>query len=50
MGSIALRGTHSRQLTKSHRGAITTQESRLLRWALVEGVSRYHGGSVLAAK
>lgn len=36
--------------TKSHRGAITKQGSKLLRWALIEGASRYHGGPVLAAK
>jgi hypothetical protein len=26
-----------------HRGSITGQGSRLLRWAAVEAVSRYHG-------
>ena len=33
--------------TKTRRGKISKQGSRLLRWALIEGISRYHGGDVL---
>jgi transposase len=41
---------HRESDTKTRRGRITKQGSRLLRWALIEGISRYHGGPVLAAK
>ncbi len=30
--------------TKTYRGSITKQGSRLLRWSAIEAVSRYHGG------
>jgi transposase len=40
---------HRESDTKSRRGAITKQGSRLLRWALIEGMARYHGGPHLAA-
>lgn len=39
---------HHESDTKTRRGAITKQGSRLLRWALIEGISRYHGGPGLA--
>jgi transposase len=29
---------------KTTRGSITKQGSKLVRWALIEAVSRYHGG------
>jgi transposase len=35
---------------KTRRGKITKQGSRLLRWALIEGISSTHGGDVLAAQ
>jgi transposase len=35
--------------TKAHREGISKQGSRLLRWALVEGTARYHGGPKFAA-
>jgi transposase len=40
---------HHESDTKAHRSGITKQGSRLLRWALIEGISRYHGGAKLAA-
>lgn len=40
---------HRESDTKTRRGAITKQGSSLLRWALIEGISRYHGGPHLAA-
>jgi transposase len=42
--------SHRESDTKTRRGRITKQGSRLLRWALIEGISRYHGGEVLAAQ
>ena len=39
---------HHESDTKTRRGKISKQGSRLLRWALIEGISRYHGGEVLA--
>jgi transposase len=42
--------SHRESDTKTTRGRITKQGSRLLRWALIEGVSSTHGGPVLAAK
>lgn len=33
----------------AHRQGITKQGSKLLRWSLIEGVSRYHGGAKLVA-
>jgi transposase len=38
---------HHESDTKTRRGKISKQGSRLLRWALIEGISRYHGGDVL---
>jgi transposase len=32
-----------------HRGELTKQGSRLVRWAVIEGTVRYHGGAKLAA-
>jgi transposase len=40
---------HRQSDTKTTRGSITKQGSRLVRWALIEAVSRYHGGPALAA-
>jgi transposase len=34
---------------KGHDTDITKHGSKLLRWALIEGISRYHGGPYLAA-
>jgi transposase len=34
---------------KGHDEGITKKGSKLLRWALIEGISRYHGGPHLAA-
>jgi transposase len=42
--------SHRESDTKTRRGRITKQGSRLLRWALIEGISRYHGGPVLAVQ
>ena len=42
--------THRESDTKTRRGRITKQGSRLLRWALIESISRYHGGPVLNAQ
>jgi transposase len=39
---------HRESDTKTVRGAITKQGSKLVRWALIEAVSRYHGGPKLA--
>jgi transposase len=39
---------HRQSDTKTTRGPITKQGSRLVRWALIEAVSRYHGGPRLA--
>jgi transposase len=47
---VFLGGAHARQHesdTKTRRGKISKQGSLLLRWALIEGISRYHGGDVL---
>ena len=40
---------HRQSDTKTTRGSITKQGSRLVRWAVIEAVSRYHGGPALAA-
>jgi transposase len=40
---------HHESDAKTRRGRITKQGSRLLRWALIEGISSTHGGDVLAA-
>jgi transposase len=39
---------HRESDTKTVRGSITKQGSKLVRWALIEAVSRYHGGPKLA--
>jgi transposase len=39
---------HRESDTKTVRGSITKQGSKLVRWALIEAVSRYHGGLRLA--
>jgi transposase len=39
---------HRESDTKTVRGPITKQGSKLVRWALIEAVSRYHGGVHLA--
>jgi transposase len=41
---------HRESDTKVVQGAITKQGSRLVRWALIEAISRYHAGPVLSAK
>jgi transposase len=41
---------HRESDTKVHRGRITKQGSRLVRWAAIEAVARYHGGEVFNAK
>jgi transposase len=40
---------HRESDTTVRRGPITKQGSRLVRWAVIEAVSRYHGGPGLAA-
>ncbi len=40
---------HRESDTVVHRGAVTKQGSRLVRWAVIEGTVRYHGGPKLAA-
>ena len=40
---------HRESDTKVQRGAVTKQGSRLVRWAVIEGTVRYHGGGKLAA-
>jgi transposase len=40
---------HRESDTKVHRGGVTKQGSRLVRWAVIEGTVRYHGGPKLAA-
>jgi transposase len=39
---------HRESDTTVRRGRITKQGSRLVRWALIEAVSRYHGGPALS--
>jgi transposase len=39
---------HRQSETKTTRGPITKQGSKLVRWALIEAVARYHGGPGLA--
>jgi transposase len=41
---------HRESDTKVHRGRITKQGSRLVRWGAIETVARYHGGDVLQKK
>jgi transposase len=40
---------HRESDTTVHRGQMTKQGSRLVRWAVIEGTVRYHGGNKLAA-
>jgi len=40
---------HRESDTVVHRGGVTKQGSRLVRWAVIEGTVRYHGGDKLAA-
>jgi transposase len=40
---------HKESDTTVRRGGVTKQGSRLVRWAVVEGTVRYHGGGKLAA-
>jgi transposase len=40
---------HKQSDTTVHRAQLTKQGSRLVRWAVVEGTVRYHGGGKLAA-
>jgi len=40
---------HRESDTTVHRGQLTKQGSRLVRWAVIEGTVRYHGGGKLAA-
>jgi transposase len=42
--------SHRESDLKTTRGKITKQGSRLLRWALIEGISATHGGPVLATQ
>jgi len=39
---------HHESDTTVHRGEMTKQGSRLVRWAVIEGTVRYHGGTKLA--
>ena len=39
---------HRESDTTVHRGRITKQGSRLVRWAVIEAVARFHGGPTLA--
>jgi transposase len=40
---------HAESDTTVRRGSVTKQGSRLVRWAVIEGTVRYHGGGKLAA-
>ena len=40
---------HHESDTTVRRGGVTKQESRLVRWAVIEGTVRYHGGTKLTA-
>jgi transposase len=41
---------HHESDTKTRRGRISKQGSRLLRWALIEAISCYHGGEILSSQ
>ena len=41
---------HRESDTHVHRGKITKQGSRLVRWAAIEAVVRYHGGEPFRAR
>ena len=47
---IGLTPTHRESDLKTRRGRISKQGSRLVRATLIEAISRYHGGPVLAAR
>jgi transposase len=40
---------HRESDVKARRGKISKQGSRLLRWSLIEGTARYHGGPTMIA-
>ena len=40
---------HKESDVKAYRGRISKQGSRLLRWSLIEGTARYHGGPTMIA-
>jgi len=40
---------HRESDVKARRGEITKQGSRLVRWSLIEGIARYHGGPKLSS-
>jgi transposase len=45
---VGLTPKHRESDVKARRGRISKQGSRLLRWALIEGTARYHGGPTMA--
>ena len=47
---VGLTPKHRESDLKTRRGRISKQGSRLVRATLIEGISRYHGGSVLDAQ
>ena len=47
---VGLTPKHRESDLKTRRGRISKQGSRLIRATLIEGISRYHGGSVLDAQ
>jgi transposase len=47
---VGLTPTHRESDLKTRRGHISKQGSRLVRATLIEAISRYHGGPVLAAQ
>jgi transposase len=46
---VGLTPKHKESDTTVRRGGVTKQGSRLVRWAVIEGTVRYHGGGKLAA-
>ena len=44
---VGLTPKHHESDVKARRGRISKQGSRLLRWALIEGTARYHGGPTM---
>jgi transposase len=47
---VGLTPKHRESDLKTRRGRISKQGSRLVRATLIEGISRYHGGPVLAGQ
>ena len=45
---VGLTPKHRESDVKARRGRISKQGSRLLRWSLIEGTARYHGGPTMA--